>query len=63
MGLFVKICGIACEEDAWAVSVLKPDAMGFIPLVALPGLRELGVDEDAIRVMTVDTPRRWLAGA
>lgn len=30
MGVFVKICGIANEEDAAAVGEMKPDAMGFI---------------------------------
>lgn len=30
MGLFVKICGIANEEDARDVAALGPDAMGFV---------------------------------
>jgi phosphoribosylanthranilate isomerase len=29
VGLFVKICGIASEEDARGVAELAPDAMGF----------------------------------
>jgi len=51
------------EEDQRRHFEANPDAMGFIPLIAVPGLRELGVDEAAIRTMTVDVPRRWLAGA
>lgn len=30
MALFVKICGMLCAEDAERVSVLEPDAVGFI---------------------------------
>ena len=30
MGLFVKICGIACAVDAAAVAALRPDALGFV---------------------------------
>ena len=30
MSVFVKICGIASLEDAKAVALLRPDAMGFI---------------------------------
>jgi phosphoribosylanthranilate isomerase len=30
MGVFVKICGIAHEDDARAVAALQPDAMGFV---------------------------------
>ncbi len=30
MGLFVKICGLASEEDVQAVAALKPDALGFV---------------------------------
>jgi phosphotriesterase-related protein len=58
------ICApLLTEEDQRRHLEANPDAMGFIPLVALPGLRALGVDEAAIRTMTVEAPRRWLAGA
>jgi len=58
------ICApLLTEEDQRRHAEANPDAMGFIPLVAVPGLRDLGVDEAAIRTMTVDVPRRWLAGA
>ncbi|MFN8621465.1 MAG: hypothetical protein U0869_12045 [Chloroflexota bacterium] len=58
------ICApLLTDEDQRRHEEANPDAMGFIPLVAIPGLRDLGVDEAAIGAMTVDTPRRWLAGA
>jgi len=58
------ICApLLTEEDQRRHLEANPDAMGFIPLVAVPGLRALGVDETAIRTMIVDVPRRWLAGA
>ena len=58
------ICApLLSEEDQRRHFEANPDAMGFIPLIAVPGLRDLGVDEAAIRTMTVDVPRRWLAGA
>jgi phosphotriesterase-related protein len=58
------ICApLLTEEDQRRHAEANPDAMGFIPRVAIPGLRDLGVDEAAIRAMTVDAPRRWLAGA
>jgi phosphotriesterase-related protein len=57
------ICApLLTEEDQRRHADANPDAMGFIPRVAIPGLRDLGVDEAAIRAMTVDAPRRWLAG-
>jgi len=58
------ICApLLSEEDQRRHLEANPDAMGFIPLVAIPGLRDLGVPESAIRAMTVDAPRRWLTGA
>ncbi len=30
MGIFVKICGMACREDVEAVVEMQPDALGFI---------------------------------
>ena len=58
------ICApLLTEEDQRRHTEANPDAMGFIPLVAIPGLRDLGVDDAAIHAMTVDAPRRWLAGA
>lgn len=58
------ICApLLSEEDQRRHLEANPDAMGFIPLVAIPGLRDLGVPESAITTMTVDAPRRWLTGA
>ena len=37
--------------------------ISFIPRVVLPGLRERGVPESAIRLMTTSNPQRWLSGA
>ncbi len=44
MGVFVKICGIAREEDARRVGELHPDAMGF---VFWPGSKRFVKPEDA----------------
>ena len=51
------------DEDQRRHLEANPDVISFIPRVALPELRRLGVDDAAIRQMTVDVPRRWLAGA
>jgi phosphotriesterase-related protein len=58
------ICApLLTDEDQRRHEEANPDAMGFIPFVAVPGLRDLGVDDAAIHAMTVEAPRRWLAGA
>jgi predicted metal-dependent phosphotriesterase family hydrolase len=58
------ICApLLTEEDQRRHTEANPDALGFIPFVAIPGLRDLGVPETAIHAMTVEAPRRWLTGA
>ena len=42
--------------------VETPTRYLFISKTAIPALIEMGVGEDAIRAMTVDAPRRFLAG-
>lgn len=54
-------------DDSWGASEAKhklvnPDDYAFVGRNVLPYLREQGVDEEAIRLMTVDNPRRFLAG-
>jgi phosphotriesterase-related protein len=41
----------------------NPDGMLFLHRKAIPYLKQLGVTEQQIRTMTVDNPRRFLAGA
>lgn len=40
----------------------EPTGYLFLTKTGIPGLREMGVAEDAIRTMTVDVPRRFLSG-
>lgn len=40
----------------------EPTRYLFLTNTGIPGLRELGVSEDAIHTMTVDVPRRFLSG-
>jgi phosphotriesterase-related protein len=54
--------GLLSDEDQRRHLEANPDVISFIPRVALPELRRLGVDAAAIRLMTVDNPRRWLTG-
>ena len=54
--------GLLTDEDQRRHLAANPDVISFIPRIALPELRRLGVDETAIRLMTVDNPRAWLAG-
>jgi phosphotriesterase-related protein len=51
------------DEDQRRHLEANPDVISFLPRIAIPELHRLGVDEAAIRTMTVDVPRRWLAGA
>jgi len=55
--------GLLTDEDQRRHLEANPDVISFIPRIALPGLRRLGVDEKAIRQMTVDNPRAWLGGS
>jgi phosphotriesterase-related protein len=55
--------GVLSDEDQRRHLESNPDVMAFIPRVALPELRRLGVDEDAIHKMTIDNPRAWLTGS
>jgi phosphotriesterase-related protein len=40
----------------------EPTRYLFLTKTAIPGLRKMGVSEDAIHTMTVDVPRRFLTG-
>lgn len=55
--------GLLSDEDQRRHLEANPDVMAFIPRIALPELRRLGVGTEAITVMTVDNPRAWLTGA
>jgi phosphotriesterase-related protein len=55
--------GLLTEEDQRRHLEANPDVISFIPRVALPELRRLGVDDAAVRAMTVENPRAWLTGA
>jgi phosphotriesterase-related protein len=54
--------GLLSDDDQARHKAANPDSIAFISRVALPRLRELGLDDDAIRRLTVDNPRRWLTG-
>jgi len=54
--------GLLSDEDQRRHQEANPNVIAFISRVALPELRRLGVDEAAIRQMTVDNPRHWLGG-
>jgi phosphotriesterase-related protein len=55
--------GLLTDEDQRRHLEANPDVISFIPRVALPELRRLGVDELAVRRIMVDNPRAWLTGA
>jgi len=40
----------------------NPDGLLFVSRKAIPALKKIGVTDQAIRTMTVDAPRRGLAG-
>jgi phosphotriesterase-related protein len=54
--------GVLTEGDQQRHRDTIPDVISFIPRIALPALRKLGVTEDAITAMTIVNPRRWLTG-
>lgn len=54
-------------DDSWGATeekhaLVNPDDYAFISRRFLPYLREMGVSEGAITLMTVDNPRRFLTG-
>jgi phosphotriesterase-related protein len=55
--------GVLTDVDQQRHLDSNPDVISFVPRVVLPGLRALGVPEDAIRAMTTHNPQRWLAGS
>jgi phosphotriesterase-related protein len=55
--------GLLTDEDQRRHLEANPDVISFIPRIALPELRRLGLDDGAIRAITVDNPRAWLTGA
>jgi phosphotriesterase-related protein len=55
--------GVLTDVDQQRHLASNPDVISFVPRVVLPGLRALGVPEDAIRAMTTHNPQRWLAGS
>jgi phosphotriesterase-related protein len=54
---------IAATGAMNAMEQLNPDGMLFTTRKAIPYLKELGVSDQAIRTMTVENPRRFLAGS
>ncbi len=52
----------ACLADGSGPEPERPTRYLFVSTTALPALRADGVDEVTIRKMTVDNPRRFLAG-
>lgn len=55
-------------DDSWGSTAeqqhrVNPDGYAFVARNLLPLLREQGASEEEIRQMTVDNPRRFLAGA
>ena len=55
--------GVLSDIDQARHLESNPDVISFIPRVVLPGLRERGVPEAAISLMTTSNPQRWLSGA
>jgi phosphotriesterase-related protein len=55
--------GVLSDIDQARHLESNPVVISFIPRIVLPGLRELGVPEDAITRMTRTNPQRWLSGA
>jgi phosphotriesterase-related protein len=55
--------GLLDDEDQAAHQESNPALLTFVSGVVLPGLEQRGVDAAAIRALTVDNPRRWLAGS
>ncbi len=55
--------GVLSDVDQARHLESNPVVISFIPRVVLPGLRELGVSEAAITLMTRTNPQRWLSGA
>ncbi len=54
-------------DDSWGASEEKhrqvnPDGYAFVGRRFVPYLREMGVGEEAIQLMTVENPRRFLCG-
>jgi phosphotriesterase-related protein len=61
---------VVSHDDAVFSDVRSRDVLGrtdkvygYVEEAALPGLRERGVEEAAIRALLVDNPRRYFAGA
>lgn len=57
-----RLCGPNTRQDRIERRGNNPDGVNFITRKVLPRLRELGVTEETIRLMTVDSPRRYFAG-
>jgi len=55
--------GVLSDVDQARHLESNPVVISFIPRVVLPGLRERGVPESAISLMTTSNPQRWLSGA
>jgi predicted metal-dependent phosphotriesterase family hydrolase len=43
--------------------VRNPDGINFVRAKVIPRLKEIGVQETAIRTMTVENPKRFFDGA
>jgi phosphotriesterase-related protein len=54
--------GLLTEVDQNRHLEANPDQISFISRRVVPELRRRGVDDDAIRQMTVTSPRAWLTG-
>jgi phosphotriesterase-related protein len=51
---------LVSTADQAARSARNPDGIRFVRRQVVPSLKEMGVSEQAIRVMTVENPRRFL---
>jgi len=54
--------GLLSDEDQARHRKGNPDLVSFLCRVAIPRLRELGLDDSEIGRLTVDNPRLWLTG-
>jgi phosphotriesterase-related protein len=54
--------GLGATATWQARDARNPDGINFVRAKALPRLRELGVQETAIRTMTVENPKRFFDG-
>jgi phosphotriesterase-related protein len=54
--------GLLTDADQQRHLVANPQMLEFVSKVVLPSLSNHGISDEAIRLITVDNPRRWICG-